>query len=665
MSGKSGTPSHPETGGPRVRAADFGRRDSFPRQLFETMVENAADMVLVTEAEPIDLPGPRIVYANRSFCERTRYELDELVGQTPRMFQGPESDRTTLDRIRRALGQWESIRVELLNYNKDGTTFWSELHIMPIANEFGWYTHWLSVHRDVTERRQQHAELDRRNRELELAKEEAERANQAKSAFLATMSHEIRTPLNGILGIASLLLDEGLDPEHQDLVRTIRTSGSALLGIINDVLDFSKVEAGHLELESRPFPLLECIEEVLEMVAPAAAEKGLDLGYLPEGGVPEWVVGDSARLRQVLLNLVGNAVKFTHAGEVAVFVSALADSDGLTGIQLAVCDTGIGIPARHQDRLFRPFSQVDASITRRFGGSGLGLAISRRLVRLMNGSLTVESVEGEGSTFSVQIPLPVGEGGSVPSPLGQELRGRSVGLRTRWPVARAFLKGLLEKQGARVIDGSATSPVDVALVERGFNFPGSAHRRFELVFGRYRPRNSSPNTLDLRSPLRERNVLERLAVALGSPGREPPSRSSRPGPRLERPVGILVVEDNPVNRKVALRMLQRLGMEADVAENGSEAVRRVLEKGYDIVLMDLQMPVMDGLTATRAIREQASAASQPRIVALTANALGEDARRCEEAGMDDYLTKPIELDTLRDAIERNAAAAPPAKLGPR
>ena len=634
-----------------------------------------------------------IEWVNEGFVRLTGYTLPEVRGQKPgRILQGPLSDQATVTKIRGLLGSKKAFTAEILNYHKNGTRYWVSMNITPIFDEVGEVVRFISIETDITERKNF-------EKVLQEAKEAADRANQAKSDFLASMSHEIRTPMNAIIGMAELLWETTMTPEQRRYVHVFRSAGETLLNLIDDILDLSKVEAGQIELESMTFDLPQLLDKTCEVMAMHADEKGLELVCHVEPGVPVNLTGDPTRLRQILVNLLGNAIKFTEQGEVFLQVGvtgpALPDQPGLptarTTLQFAVRDTGIGIPPEKLDAIFDKFSQADASTTRKYGGTGLGLTISRRLVELMGGRMGVESHPGKGSTFSftAQFGVPR-QSVERTRPAEVNLSGMRVLVVDDNATNRMILIAAMSQWGglAREVESGedalaelrrardAGKPYQLVLLDRrmpgmdGFEVAeylkqdsglaglavmmltsdargGDITRSKDLGMAGYlvKPIKRSElreaiNNAMSRVPADAESSMDSAAHAAASMGR----------------LMVLLVEDSATNRFLIEAYLKQTPYQVDVAENGEIAVRKYMAGNYDLVLMDMQMPVMDGYTATRRIRrwESAHGRHPTPIIALTAHALIEDVQKSLEAGCNVHLTKPVKKAALLEAMNAYA-----------
>ncbi|MES2732109.1 MAG: response regulator [Bacteroidota bacterium] len=525
------------------------------------------------------------------------------------------------------------------------------------------------------------AETEKARKEAEEARQEAEEANRSKSVFLATMSHEIRTPMNGVIGMASLLAETNQSKEQHEYTETIRSCGESLLTVISDILDFSKIESGKMELDQHDFDLRTCIEEVLDLFASKAAQIGVDLIYQIDYNVPSKVIGDGQRLRQVLVNLVGNAIKFTKEGEIFVDVhlqKTLADNTLQLGFD--VRDTGIGIAADKLDRLFKAFSQVDSSTTRQYGGTGLGLAISEKLIALMGGSIEVESTPGQGTTFRFSIQIQTST-----EALRAYVYNNTIGLEGKRILVvddnatnRLILQNQLEQwQMIPIMANSGAQAL--ALFDQQLSFDlvitdmqmpemdgidlatiiRQKHPKLPIILlssmGIER-RQLHPDMFCsiLTKPVKQQVLFNHISSQLKHQGKVEEETTGKhilsEAFASQHPFQILLAEDNLVNQKLIIRVLNKLGYQPDLALNGLQVIAALERKKYTLVLMDVQMPEMNGLEATLAIRQQF--AVQPFIIAMTANAMQGDREECLKAGMDDYLSKPIKLDELLQMLEK-------------
>ena len=623
----------------------------------------------------------KLSYVNEQYLAMTGLTEQEALNNGWRLVLHPD-DVERVDRMRnRAIRAGEDYAMNYRYLRRDGTVVWVDTVARAFVEKTGGRRCYVVVVQDVTERQLAQERL----RE---AKNTAEAANRAKSDFLANMSHEIRTPMNGIIGMTDLALDTELSSEQREYLTMVRSSSEALLGFINDILDFSKIEAGKLEIENATFSLFDCIESALRPIALRAQQKGLELNWTVAPGIPEWLHGDPMRLRQILINLVGNAVKFTKEGEVTVRAEiGHAAAENAPQIRFVVSDTGIGISPEKSEKIFEAFSQADASTTREFGGTGLGLSISNRLVSLMGGKIWVKSTVGKGTQFFFALPL-----SEAPSPeettAAQDsalLQNRRVLVVDDHEINRRLLALLLPRWGLRVelaedgfealakVEASHTSGGAFSLILLDKNMPRlsglETAQRIRRIAG-----GSSAAILFLSSSARleDRELIEQLGVActLGKPIQRAELRqamaaavSGTRARRLtrskvavaapERNLNVLLVEDNAVNQKLAIRLLEKMGHCVTLAANGKEALDRLAAECFDLVLMDIQMPVMGGIEAAQQIRQaEATRGGRTPILAMTAHALKDDKEKCLAAGMDGYISKPIRTELLRAEIAR-------------
>jgi PAS domain S-box-containing protein len=633
------------------------------RELFIRRVNQATPDIIYV----YDLVDQCMVYCNRASIQMIGYgpELLQALGSAmiPTVIHPDDLPLIAAHRERILTARDEDVLgVEYRVQRADGRIRWLQGRDIIFARDAaGHPCQILGVAQDITAEREAAAALVQ-------AKEAAEAADRAKSAFLATMSHEIRTPLNAVIGMADLLLLAELPDHLREYAVTIRTGGQALLATINNILDLSKIGAGRVELEELAFDLRACLEEAAGLFSHSAAAKGIGLRCELAAGLPPLVIGDVTRLRQVVVNLLSNAIKFTEQGEVSLHAGA-AVSDGTAEVTISVCDTGIGVAPEAQTSIFQPFAQADTTTTRRYGGTGLGLAICKQLVELMGGTIGLVSGPGPGATFTVRLPLRLAPPPAEPMPAPSPLSGRTALVVEGDRLAREQVEALLRRLGAATVVAAtggealawaaAGGRCDIALV--GLRLPGltpaataqalrslPGHTSLPVILllpdGAAPPADSPfAATIQLRAlKAGLRGVVERLLASA--------EQRVRPAPPTQ--LQILVVEDNPINQFVTQQLLATLGHAVTVTSDGQGALAAIARQPYDVVLMDIQMPDLDGIEVTARIRAMGSQIAQPRIVACTASALAGDRERYLAAGMDDYLGKPVQLTTLQHVLER-------------
>jgi two-component system, sensor histidine kinase and response regulator len=657
---------------------------------FQDLFEQAVDSLFIHDS------SGRIIDCNAEACRSLGYSREELLQLSVEDFatnlvkpkegasrpEGTLWQRVTVSEVGKVRG------VHLGEHRrKDGTTFPVEVHVGSVI--YNGERVILASARDVTERKRAEEEMRR-------ARDEAERASRAKSDFLANMSHEIRTPMNGVIGMTGLLLDTDLSEEQREYAETVRQSAENLLDLINEILDFSKIEAGRMEIEAIDFDLRSAVEETVGLLAERAHAKGLEIANVIEYGVPIALRGDPGRIRQVLVNLLGNAVKFTEQGEVILRVGLVEETEDAAVVRFEVHDTGIGMTEDQRSRLFESFSQADASTTRRYGGTGLGLAISKQLVELMGGEIGVESEPGKGSTFCFTVPLkkqPEGAQGSAVSPR-IDLRGLRVLIVDDNETNRKILHHQIISWGMKcdsVEDGQTALKILRSAVERSQRYdlaildmqmpemdgielaqkikaePAISSTRLIMLSsigkrGNAEEARRADIEAYLTKPVKQSQLYDALATVMGTleevtalqeeKQRQLVTSYSLKEAKARSRARILVAEDNQVNQKVAVKMLERLGYRADVAANGLEAVEALSRIPYSAVLMDVQMPEMDGHEAAKVIRQREGSKRHTPIIAMTANAMQGDRENALDAGMDDYVSKPVKPQELGAVLER-------------
>ncbi|MBN2825166.1 MAG: PAS domain S-box protein, partial [Campylobacterales bacterium] len=637
--------------------------------LFKQVIDNTNTGIVISDATIEDMP---VIYANKAFENLTQYTKEDTICQNCRILQGEDRDQEARFQIREALDNQKPISVEIRNYKKDGELFWNYLVLTPLFDRDKKLKYYVGVQNDITL-------LKETANKLRLAKESAEKANQAKSTFLANMSHEIRTPLNGVIGLTDLVLQSNLDERQKDYLTKAKISSKALLHVINDILDYSKIEAGKLDIVEDEFSFEALLLHLNDLFGYNAYQKGITLNFFVDHTLPPMLVGDALRITQILNNLVGNALKFTYQGHVSIYVNKtfIDKPNKRVGLSICVEDSGIGIPQSKQHKLFRAFEQGDNSTTKEFGGSGLGLMISKELVTLMGGEITMQSQEGEGSKFCIDLSLYYTQEDYKFDKI-EEIAQKRFLIVDDCALDREYIQNILNAWGIATVSASdgvealkiaQKESIDYAIVDwfmpnmdgleliKALNTNGISLEHIFMV--------TAHDTKELLEKARDENIeIEKILHKPYTPSSlynllidnqkvfEFRDDEEVLDSVLTQPKRALVVEDNEINQIVIEQILQNLGFEVAIAQNGHEAYKMAKSRGYDIILMDLQMPIMDGFEATQKIRAFDSAIP---IYALSAAVMKEDKRLTKQAGMNGHLAKPIDKSKLYRVLQKHFA----------
>lgn len=687
-----------------IRDISERKKAEIVMQKLSSVVEKIGDIVIITDK------NGTIEYVNPAFESNTGYSKDEVIGNNPRILKSGKMGSEYYKKFWDTILAGEVFSGTVINKKKNGEFYYEEQVITPLKDSEGKVTHFVSTARDISARIQT-------ENALQQAKEEAVAASRAKSEFLANMSHEIRTPLNGVLGMAGLLLESGLSGEQKEYAESVRASADSLLSVINDILDFSKIEAGKLIIEPIPFDLRLSIEEVADMLVVKAQEKNIELIVRYDPEAPRRVIGDPVRVRQLITNFVSNAIKFTEKGQVLIDVSLKETIGKDVELHFSVEDSGIGIAQEHLPHIFDKFTQADASTTRKYGGTGLGLAICKQLVELMEGKIGAESEWGKGSVFWFELKFPIDNEKPLEIPsvslsdihmvivednkINQRvIQEQMNGWKIKHEIYSAGPEGIAAMKAAK----KAGKPFDIAILD--FQLPDMDGEMIAkaikedpeisdmlLILLTSRPMRGDAKHFEslgfsayLSKPVRQSYLMDAIATVWGAKLsgekmklltkhalREARGDIKEKQREISSPVAaktimpsfnasVLLAEDNAVNQQVARKMLEKLGCQVEVANNGREAYEKVQLKSYDVIFMDCQMPEMDGYAATQAIRKLAGAVAQTPIVAITANAMQGDREKCLSAGMDDYVSKPVKTETLQQMLSRWAKQSQKAPL---